>query len=144
MTHSALQLAPDSGRFKFEVPSILTAILLDSKPAPSVLRSRQSNGCICIEKRAGPFVSDLFISQFMKYVSFACQRFYRKSNSVCAPVLPVMSKNFSFCGPLRLYILKKPGCRLESRMTDDQHSKKDEKLGFHSAVLSQSHRDLKL
>lgn len=32
VTHSALQLAPDSCRLKLEVPTILTATLLDSEP----------------------------------------------------------------------------------------------------------------
>lgn len=112
VTHSALQLALGSCRFKFEVPSILTATLLDSEllpgtppkavsaqtvTPPNVLRSRRSNGCVCVDKRADPYASELFLSQFMKYLCTACQRFYRKTNSVCAPVLPVMSKNVSLC-----------------------------------------------
>lgn len=65
VTHSALQLAPGSCRFTFEVPSILTATLLDSEllpgtppkavsaqpvTPPNVLRSRRSNGCVCVDK----------------------------------------------------------------------------------------------
>lgn len=50
VTHSALQLAPDSCRLKLEVPSILTAALLDSEPLSATQPKAfcgTSNSCTC-------------------------------------------------------------------------------------------------
>lgn len=149
VTHSALQLAPDSCRLKLEVPSILTATLTDSEPLsatqPKALcatsyssrmssRADGATATLGLEKETvRPCPSCLSLNSF-KYISITLPAIYPKADSLFAPVLLLISSNVSLCGPLRFNILKKPGSRLNGGMIDFQCSK-GEKLWFHSAML---------